>query len=290
MLKERMDFMKRLALEAGRLTLEGYGKCEQVPKEGLDHYDIATEYDLRTEDLVKTRILKAFGEPVLGEEDGLIGDGEMANHKLWIVDPVDGTFNYQRGLPLYAVSIGYCEEGIPVCGAIYLPALDELFFAAQGSGAFLAKHDLASPVPLRISQEREWARLVISVAGGEAYRLVAACATAGIPWRSIRLYLCAVASLAYVAAGRLDIFVDATLSLWDCAAGDIILREAGGPATMDYHGVPVFPTYVKRRLELGDTSKFSVMAASSQELFQDPLKQLLSTAGLGIGKPPIPRD
>ena len=82
------------------------------------------------------------------------------------VDPVDGTFNYQRGLPLYAVSIGYCEEGIPVCGAIYLPALDELFFAAQGSGAFLAKHDLASPVPLRISQEREWARLVISVAGG----------------------------------------------------------------------------------------------------------------------------
>jgi myo-inositol-1(or 4)-monophosphatase len=290
MVKERMDFIKELALEAGRLTLEGYGKCEQIPKEGLDHYDIATEYDLRTEDLVKTRILKAFGEPVLGEEDGLIGDREMAKRKLWIVDPVDGTFNYQRGLPLYAVSIGYCEAGIPVCGAIYLPALDELFFAAQGSGAFLAKRELASPVALRVSQEREWARLVISVSGGDAYQLVAACATAGLPWRSIRLYLCAVASLAYVAAGRLDIFADTTLHLWDCAAGDIILREAGGPVTMDHHGVPIFPTYVNRRLELDDTSKFSIMAASSQELLQDPLKQLLSITGLRNEDPPIRED
>lgn len=280
MLKERLDFVKSLALEAGRLTLQGYGKCSQMPKDGHDGYDIATEYDLRTEELIKTRIGQAFDEPVLGEEDGLIGDLETARHRVWIVDPIDGTFNYQRGLPFYAVSIAYCEQGVPVCGAIYMPALDELFYASQGHHAFLAQGDTSRPTPITIGQERTWERLVVCLAGREIYPVVGACAALGFPWRSIRFFLCAAASLAYLAAGRVDIFTDMALNLWDCAAGDIILREAGGPQILDYQGVPIFPEYVNRRLQLGDKAKFGVVAASSADLVRDPLERILSAAGL----------
>jgi hypothetical protein len=152
---ERIDFIKNLAVEAGKLTLEGYGKSGQIPKDVQDGYDIATEYDLLAEELVKRRILDEFSEPVLGEEDGLIGDRELAKQRLWIVDPIDGTFNYQRGIPLYGVSIAYCEEGIPVSGAIYLPVLEQLFYAGIGRGAFLAEGDLRSPRSIQVSHERE---------------------------------------------------------------------------------------------------------------------------------------
>lgn len=283
MIRERLDFAKRLALEAGRLTLQGFGKCDQMPKDTVGgYYDIATEYDFRTEELIRGRILDEFGELILGEEDGLIGDHETARSRLWIVDPIDGTFNYQRGLPLYAVSIAYCEHGIPVCGAVYLPALDELFSAAKGSGAFLDRGDLSSPAPIRVSHEREPARLVISLAGSETYRLAAACAGLGIPWRSLRFLLCAVASIVYVAAGRMDAFTDASLNLWDCAAGDIILQEAGGPAVVDYRGMPIFPEYVNRSMDSDHAGGIPLKAASSPELLEDPLRRLISAAGLQV--------
>ena len=280
MYQGRLEFIKNLAREAGRLTLEGFGQCGRLTKDGPDGYDIATEYDFRTEDLVKERLHKAFDEPVLGEEEGLIGDPETARHRLWIVDPIDGTFNYQRGLPYYGVSIAFCEEGLPICGAIYLPALDQMFFAARGAGAFLEGRDLSSPARLSVSQERDLEKLVISLAGQGTYRLVAACATEGVPWRSLRFLLSAVASIAYVAAGRVDVFSDTALSLWDCAAGDILLQEAGGPATFDYRGAPIFPEYVERWLSHGDRGKFSLVAASSLEVYQDTLKPILTVAGL----------
>jgi myo-inositol-1(or 4)-monophosphatase len=279
MLQERLEFAKKLACEAGCLTLEGFGKVGQISKEGNDGYDIATEYDFRTEDLVKNRILKEFGEPVLGEEDGLIGDPQVARSALWILDPIDGTFNYQRGLPMYGVSIAFCERAIPVCGAIYLPALDQLFFAARGSGAFLAECGTSSPARIHVGQERELARLVLSLADKDTYRLAMACAGAGIPWRSLRYLMCAVFGLTYVAAGRIDAFIDVALNLWDCAAADILLREAGGPGVVDYQGIPIFPEYVNRRFDLGDASKFPCVTASSRELLADPLAAVIAAAG-----------
>jgi len=280
MMQRRLEFTKRLALEAGKLTLEGHGKCGQMPKDGQDGYDIATVFDFRTEELVRKRILDQYGEPVLGEEDGLIGDPRAAEDTLWIVDPIDGTFNYQRGLPLYAVSIAFCQDRVPVCGAIFLPVLNQLFFAARGSGAFLIDGYASSSVPISVSQERDLPKLIISLAGHQMYGLMAACAGQQIPWRSLRLSLCAVASLAFVASGRADIFSDTALSLWDLAAGYIILQEAGGPAIVDYQGTPIFPEYVDRRLRLGETAKFPCIAASSIELIEQPMGKLVTAAGL----------
>ena len=280
MYTERIDFITALALEAGKLTLEGFGKCGQMPKEAQDGYDIATEYDLRTEELVRKRILDEFGEPVLGEEDGLIGDRETAKHSLWIVDPIDGTFNYQRGLPHYGVSLAFCEDGIPVCGAIFLPALDQLFFAIKGAGAFLSQHGILSPLPIRIGQEREVTRLVIGLAGKDTYRLMAACAKERIPPRSLRYSMCAVWDLVHIAAGAMDAYCHTALNLWDCAAADVLLREAGRPPALDYTTTPIFPKYVIRLLDHGQESGFNFVAVSSPELFDEPLKRILVSADL----------
>ena len=283
MYQERMDFVKRLALEAGKLTLEGYGKSTQMPKDLQDGYDIATEYDLRTEELIKKRIQDEFGEPVLGEEDGLLGDRKVARTRLWIVDPIDGTFNYQRGLPHYGVSIAYCENSVPVCGVVYLPALGQFFHAAQGGGAFLAEGDAAQAVPIHASPERELVRLIIGFAGRDVYRLLAACADEGIPRRSLRYSMCAVQDLTYIAAGRMDAYLHTSLNLWDCAATDIILREAGGPPAFDYRGLRIFPHYVIRRLEQHKPYDFTFVAASSLDLFEEQLKRIIRSAGLKPG-------
>jgi myo-inositol-1(or 4)-monophosphatase len=280
--QERMDYIQRLALEAGHLTLQGFGRCDQISKDGHDGYDIATEYDLKAEELIRNRLIRDFGEPVLGEEEGLVGSRQDAMESLWIVDPIDGTFNYQRGLPLYGVSIAYCEKGMPVCGAVFLPALDQLYFAAEGSGAFVAVGGLANRAPVRVRPERELEKLVISLAGRDTYRFVAACAAEGVPWRSLRFLLCAVASMVYIASGRMDVFADASVGLWDCAAGAIILQEAGGPAMVDYQGSAIFPKHVNAILETGDVRKFSVLATSSRELLQEPMQRLLVSAGCRV--------
>lgn len=262
----RLEFAKRLALEAGRLTLGGHGRCQQMPKGGADGYDIATEFDLRTEELVRNRIADEYGEPLLGEEGGLMGDRDAALRHLWIVDPIDGTFNYQRGLPEYGVSIAYCRDCVPACGAIYLPVMDQLFYAAAGMGGYLVERGSTDPVRLAASREREVERLVISVAGVETFERMASWGRAGMPWRSLRMWLCAASSMAYVAAGRADAFVD-RVHLWDCAAADILLREAGAPAVCDYGGVPVFPVYVQRHLELEHEGTFPCVAVSSREIW-----------------------
>jgi myo-inositol-1(or 4)-monophosphatase len=283
MFQERMDFIKRLALEAGELTLEGYGKSTQMPKDLQDGYDIATEYDIRTEELVKKRIQDEFGEPVLGEEDGLLGDLEAARGSLWIVDPIDGTFNYQRGLPHYGVSIAYCEHGIPVCGAVYMPALRQFFYASQGGGAFLAAGDTAYPIPIHVSPERELVRLIIGFSGKDAYELMAACAVEEIPRRCLRYSMCAVQDLTYIAAGRMDAYLHTSLNLWDCAAADIILREAGGPPLFDYEGIAIFPNQVNRRFEQDKAGAFTFIAVSSFDLFEEPLKRIIISAGFQPG-------
>jgi myo-inositol-1(or 4)-monophosphatase len=281
MYQERLEFVRNLAIEAGKLTLEGFGRCGQMPKGGPGEYDIATEYDLRTEELIRSRIQQAFGEPVLGEEYGLVGDREAARQGLWIVDPIDGTFNYQRGLHLYGVTIAYCRDGVPVCGAIFLPALGQLYTAVKGRGAFLTENDTSAPVLIRVAESGEDpSKLVIAVAGREAYRLIATFSEQGVPRRSMRYFLCAVVCLAYVASGRIDAYLHSDLCVWDCAAGDIVLREAGGPALVDHGNVPIFPEYVNRLVALGDTNRFPMVAASSPELIRDPIKGLLASANL----------
>ena len=166
--------------------------------------------------------------PVLGEEMPLMQQKNLwqkqAQTGLWVVDPIDGTTNFLNGLPHFALSVAFVRQGRTLFGAVYNPATQEMFAAAQGRGAFLN----GRPLPLRIGQKR----LFEAVAGVEVKRLRSGKLSSRIhtlsPVRSIRSLGSSTLDWCYLAAGRYDVYVHGGQNLWDYAAGALILTEAGG--------------------------------------------------------------
>lgn len=280
---ERRAFVEALVREAGRCSLAGHGRVEPIEKDSADGYDIATAVDHEVEALVKERIRAAWGEPVLGEEGGLVGDPERAREIVWVVDPIDGTFNFRHGLPLYGINVACCERGVPTVAATHLPATDETFVAVTGAGAWLRPASGGEPLRLRVSPETRPDRTLVVLEGRHLGELVAAWFGAGLPRRSLRSFLCASSSMAWVAAGRVNAFVLTTGSVWDVAAGDLLIREAGGPPCCDAEGAPVFP----RRLDewLTGASRAPVLGvATGSAAFRDATVLPIVRTAMGDGR------
>ncbi len=259
-IETRLDFMKNLAIETGYLTLKGFGNCQHIEKANRYGYDILTEFDTLAENMIKKAIIEKYGESIIGEECGVLGDKEQAKRRVWIVDPIDGTLNFQHGIPLYGISIGYCENGIPVAGVIFLPALKELFFAGEGLGSQLCNTETQKTQNIVVNKEREIEKLIISMEGEKALRnSVYHYFQAGFSHRSFQVFRCAVFSLSHLASGRIHIYFNSLLNLWDCAAGDIIIREAGGLSCRDMLLNPIFPDMLYHYLNLD---------AEAQKLFR----------------------
>src|SRR5260221_1600970 len=126
---DRYDFCRALARDAGKLAHRAFG-TSATTMEGRQ--DVVTAMDREVERFIRGAIAARFRhDAVIGEEEGG-SDGD----KLWLIDPIDGTANYARGLPRYCVSIGYLERGVPTLGAIYDPSHDWLYSAANGEGAW----------------------------------------------------------------------------------------------------------------------------------------------------------
>jgi myo-inositol-1(or 4)-monophosphatase len=201
--------------------------------------DLVTRADHEAEQLIASRIHARFpGHAVFGEEAiGLGGRAPDAGGPRWIVDPVDGTANFAHGVPWFAVSIGFEDEGRLQCGVVAVPPLGEVFAAERGRGAFQVLPDGA----LR--------RLAPSKKSDLSQALVAT----GLPrepdreWHvptivpfmrrslEVRVMGAAAIHLAYVAAGRIDAFWEPGLMPWDVAAGILLVEEAGGRVT-DWSG------------------------------------------------------
>lgn len=270
----RSTFASALALEAGQRSLEGFGCCSAQLKESADGLDLATVHDQMTERFVRDRIQRTYGEPVLGEEEGIDGDPRQAQAALWIVDPIDGTFNYQRGLPWYGVSIAFCRNRVPEVAAIYLPALDELYSAALGTGAFLTCGGETHSIHVDGTDAPH--PLMLGLDGSNLVDLVARHQKLGLPRRGIRVLLCATYSLIAVASGKLHLFAHSGINLWDCAAGDLILREAGGTGCLDEHLQPIFPEQLNRFLAEPTSPKFPLIAAANLSTARIPGQTLLA--------------
>ena len=150
--------------------------------------------------------------PVLAEEGAPKG-GRQAD-RLWVVDPIDGTLNFSRAVPFYCVAIGYVEDGRARAGAIHAPRTDETFVAHEGGGARL------NGVPIRVSGVRRTAQAFAVTTPSRFALLNKHCAR-------LRTLGSAALEIAYVAAGRFDLFVHGALGPWDIAAGGLIAREAG---------------------------------------------------------------
>ena len=214
------------AREAGALLRKHFGVTPDV-KEMLAN-DIKIELDSQTQDLITERLLGTFPDHALYGEEGIAGN--QASEWQWIVDPIDGTVNYFYGIPHFCVSIALRCAGEIELGVIYDPMRDELWQVARGSLPTM------NGKPIRVSTRAQLADAVMSIGFAKSKATIAA----GVPLfehfvtrvRKCRLMGSAALDLAYVACGRLDAYIESSVSLWDVAAGKLLVEAAGGSFTM----------------------------------------------------------
>jgi len=190
-------------------------------------HDLVTEVDKRCQEIIATHLLRDFPQSsFLGEEQVAAGADAAAQaiHAadttcLWVVDPIDGTLNFIRGIPACTVSIGLVIEDIATVGVIYDPLRDEMFTGAVGVGAWLNGNEM------RVSGEAQLSHAVL----GSGFGAIAdRRPQAGYPVRSVRAFGSAAMHLAYVAAGRLDGYWEYDLNAWDVCAGAVLVTSASG--------------------------------------------------------------
>jgi myo-inositol-1(or 4)-monophosphatase len=216
---DRLEFSKTLARDAGRLAHSAFGQSATSMK---GRHDVVTAMDREVERFIRKAIAAHYpDDTIIGEEEG----GGGATERVWLIDPIDGTANYARGIPHYCVSIGYLEGLVPTVGVIYDPSHDWLYSAARGDGAWRNGERLAvSPV-----SELEAATVECgwSTRRGTAdyIALVARVMEAGCAMRRVGS---GALGLADVAAGRSEAYCEMHINAWDCAAGILLVREAGG--------------------------------------------------------------
>lgn len=238
---------------AGAVLLKYLGRVEAREK---GPSDLVTEADLASQEMVRRTVLGAFpNHCMIGEEDPA-GAASPRTEFRWIVDPLDGTTNYVHSLPFFAISLALERNGELLVGAVYNPVTNECFKAAAGHGA------LCNGRPIRCSKVPNLSKAV---------------AAAGFPAGANRhspdvlvfleaLDLCQAArrtgsaalNLAYVAAGRMDLFWSYSTKVWDVAAGVLMVREAGGVVTSPSGGPFIL-----------DDAKF--LAASSEPVHREAL-------------------
>lgn len=215
--------------KAGRSLARDFGEVQNLQVSLKGPGDYVSQADRKAEDILFAELSKARpGYSFLMEERGAVA-GDDAQHR-WIVDPLDGTTNFLHGLPIFAVSVGLERQGQLVAGVIYNPAMDELFTAERGGGAFFNDRRM------RVSGRTKLSDTVVGTGiphlgrGHHGQALIDMKNVMG-EVAGIRRYGAASIDLAYVAAGRLDGFWEDYLSPWDMAAGVLMIREAGGFAT-----------------------------------------------------------
>lgn len=214
------------ARAAGEIQKERLWKEHDIQFKG--EIDLVTEVDKACEALIVATIREMFPDHDFLAEENLY-ESRQSRFR-WIIDPLDGTTNYAHGFPWFCVSIALEADGDVQVGVIYHPVMDELFTAIKGEGAFL------NGVPIHVSRRQPLRNCLLAT---------------GFPYdrtrdnennfnnflnfqfaaRAIRRAGAAALDLAYVAAGRLDGYWEVKLKPWDVAAGQLLVREAGGEVT-----------------------------------------------------------
>ena len=229
----QINVMAKAAFKAARSLVHDFGEVENLQVSRKGPGDFVSQADLKAERIIRDELGKARPDyGFLLEEGGEIsGDGEH----VWVVDPLDGTNNFLHGLPHFSISIGLRKGDDIIAGVVYDPLRDELFWGERGVGAYVADRR-ALDRRLRVAGRKKLTDTALatglppSLALDPAKRAVflaefdAMTAAGG----SVRRWGSAALDLAYVGAGRSDGFWEDALSLWDIAAGIIIVREAGG--------------------------------------------------------------
>jgi myo-inositol-1(or 4)-monophosphatase len=228
MLKDTL--IEAVGAGAGEMSRFFNRKFKISSKEGINN--LVTEADHAAEKAIMEVISLKFPDHyILTEESGdLAKDSEYK----WIIDPIDGTINFAHGIPICCVSIALEHKGEIIMGAVYNPALKELFFAEKGKGASL------NDVRIHVSEETQVIKSCLVTGFPYTYvnmpngplEIFERFIRKGVPVRRLGS---AATDLCWVAAGRFDGFYEHKLEAWDSAAGYLIVEEAGGKVT-DFDG------------------------------------------------------
>jgi myo-inositol-1(or 4)-monophosphatase len=219
-----LPFIVEKVREAGALLLRLRDKGFSSEGKGGDTRDIVTSVDLAVDEFLVTAIKETYPDHSIYSEEA--GNSGRAGTYQWVIDPIDGSSNFSRGIPHYAVCLGVLEDNIPIAGAVYNPVTKELFSFRKGGGAFL------NEVPIHVSPTTNLAsswillhagrRPDLQAWGGESYRRLLGAAKKTGNLSSCSLDTC------FVAAGRVEASIYGTFSTLDTAPALGILGEAGG--------------------------------------------------------------
>jgi myo-inositol-1(or 4)-monophosphatase len=220
--RELSKIALQVATEASRLVLAGFRQQQQVTIKA-DQSPV-TEYDLQSERLIRERLAELTpGIPVVGEEQG----GDAGADLTWYCDPIDGTINFLRGHPFFAVSLGIQRGGVPFAGAVVAPALRLWWRGSRDDRAYRTE------APCTVSETSELGVSVVTsglpIRGRPSAESGVDLLTQLSPHvRDVRRCGSAAIELCMVADGTYDVYLTRTLSPWDTCAGAAILLAAGG--------------------------------------------------------------
>jgi myo-inositol-1(or 4)-monophosphatase len=232
---ELLEFTKKISAEAGRIILEYYNQELFIQHKG--RVDLVTDADKASEDWLKRTILSRFPHhAIMAEESAFKGS---RSDYLWIIDPLDGTTNYAHGFPMFCVSIALQYQEVTQLAVILDPLRNETFTALRNGGAFL------NDEPIHVSKTDKLLESLLAtgfpyIPNAAFHRNFALFHKIYPQTQGIRRGGSAALDLAYTACGRFDGFWEFELKPWDCAAGMLLIEEAGGMCTQS-NGQPASP-------------------------------------------------
>ena len=254
----RYDVAKEAATRTGRILIEQFWNENQTGSLKADR-TLVTEADKAADEMIRETIQKPFPEDGILSEEGSTTLPETEN--VWIIDPLDGTVNFSRGLSYWGVSIARLKNGFPHSAAIYFPLTDELFSASLGEGAYLNKNRLI------INSDYDPDLFPIFVHCSrmhETYRVV------DLPYKKRSLGAAAY-HLCLIANNTAILGFESTVRIWDFAASWLIIQEAGGfvESFGDQQPFPVIPGKDYHRIP------FPIAAAVSESVLEEARKKII---------------
>jgi myo-inositol-1(or 4)-monophosphatase len=221
-MKNYLDAAENAARAAGKLLRENFQRPLRV--NAVAAHDIKLQIDVQAQELIGKLLLEKFPAHALYGEEGIVGD-QSSDHQ-WIVDPLDGTVNYFYGIPHFCISIALRLHKEMVVGVIYDPIRGEMWTTQRGEVSKL------NGTLIHVSDRAELAEAVISIGLSKTGETI----NTNFPLlqqmihrvRKCRVFGSAALDMAYVACGRFDAYIETGISLWDIAAGCLLVENAGG--------------------------------------------------------------
>ena len=222
-----LDLAIAAARAAGALLRANFGTPLHV--DSLHAHDIKLQLDVDSQTLITRMVLDHFPDHAIYGEEGIAGNQSSPFH--WIIDPIDGTVNFFYGIPHFCISIALRENSDILLGVIYDPIRDELWQVRKGGPPLLNGN------PCAVSKRAAVSDSILSVGFSKHKSSI----DSGLPLftdlvyraRKCRLMGSAALDMAYIACGRLDAYIEQSVSLWDIAAGMLLIESAGGAVKLE---------------------------------------------------------